>query len=82
VPSAIAGGIWGTPPLPVFVRVFFVPSLAAGQIWTLRRQLLTMLFRWLAGPVISLSIVAVGGCFAFNGYAFVPTIRGNGRGWT
>jgi hypothetical protein len=80
VPSAIAGGIWAALPLPVPVLVFFVLVLAAGQIWNLRAQLLDMLFRWLAIPVISLSIVAIGGCFAFLGYALVLTIRWNGLG--
>ena len=80
VPSAIAGGIWAALSLPVPVLAFFVLSLGAGQIWILRARLLDMLFRWLAIPIISLSILAIGGCFAFIGYAFVLTIRWNGFG--
>jgi uncharacterized iron-regulated membrane protein len=87
-PSAVAGGIWAAAPLPLLVLAIIIVALAAGQIWLVRTQLIpppqyrqppfgiTDLVAWLAAPVISLSILAVGGCFALIGYAFVLTALG------
>jgi hypothetical protein len=88
-PSAIAGGIWAAAPaLSPLLLAFIIVALAAGQIWLVRRQLIpppqyrqfpigiTDLVAWLAAPVISLSILAIGGCFTLIGYAFVLTALG------
>jgi hypothetical protein len=88
-PSAVAGGIWAAAPAPSpLLLAFIIVALAAGQIWLVRRQLIPPpqyreppfgiadLVAWLAPPVISLSILAVGGCFALIGYAFVLTALG------
>ena len=70
-PSAVAGGVWGAAPLPPLVLALIIVALAAGQIWMFRAQLIHALFRWAAVPIISFSILLIGGCFALIGYAFV-----------
>jgi hypothetical protein len=87
-PSAVAGGIWGAAPLSPLTLAFIIVALAAGQIWLVRTQLIVPpeyrqspigingLLAWLAVPVISLSILAIGACFALIGYAFVRTALG------
>jgi hypothetical protein len=87
-PSAFAGGICGATPLPLLILAFIIVALAAGQIWLVRAQLIPPpeyrqspigingLLAWLAIPVISFSILAIGGCFALIGYAFVLTALG------
>ena len=76
VPSAVSGGIWGAAPLSPLVLVLIVAALAAAQIWTVRTQLIRGLYPWLSVPIISFAILAIGGCFALIGYAFVWTSLG------
>jgi hypothetical protein len=78
----------GWAPLSPLVLALIIVALAAGQIWLVRTQLIVPpeyrqspmgiigLLAWLAVPVISLSILAIGGCFALIGYAFVRTALG------
>jgi hypothetical protein len=87
-PSAVAGGIWASAPLSPLILALIVVALAAGQIWLVRAKLIPPpqyrqppfgindIAAWLAAPVISLSILAVGGCFALIGYAIGLTVLG------
>jgi len=61
---------------PPLVLALIIVALAAGQIWMVRTQLINALYRRAAVPIISLSILAVGGSFALIGYAFVRTALG------
>ena len=80
LPSGVAGGIGAALKLPVPVLAFFVLALGTGQIWNIRAQLLSMLHRWLAIPVLSFAVLCIGGCFAMIGYAFVLNILMGGLG--
>jgi hypothetical protein len=87
-PSAVVGGVWGAAPLPPLILALVIVALAAGQIWLARARLIpppqyrqapfgiTDFIAWLAVPVISFGILAIGGCFALIGYAFVLTALG------
>lgn len=74
IPCSIAGGIWGAALISPTTMALIIVALGAGQIWIVRMQLIDLLFSWVAAPIISFSILAVGAVFALIGYAFVRTV--------